>query len=271
MSSILKALEKAEESNSKRQAGESGLIRSRRHRPTWVMPAAVLCGAAVATLATYAAMGGFSRHATVASAPAVVAKTETVVVAPLNPVVETPAAAPAQTLPAEPAAATPAPNPQVAPVAIPAPLAATKAASLMPPKIAPLVNSKAAPLPSLRAGSLGNPKVAAQPIGKARAVAKVSAPQPVSVQPAAVQVAPAPVAVRETAPAVAPAPALPELKVSGIAWQGKGESSFAVVNGRAVLQGATVDGFKVIEIHRDVVKFSNGQKTFEVPLGEEEK
>ena len=268
MSSILKALEKAEESNSKRPAGESGLIRSRRHRPTWVMPVAVLCGAAVATLATYAAMGGFSRHAPVASAPAVVAKTETVVVAPLNPVVETPAAAPAQTLPAEPAAATTAPNPQAAPVVNSAPLAATKT-SLAPPKIAPLVNPKAAPLPGLRAGSLG--KAAVLPTGKARAVAKVAVSQPVLVQPAAVQVAPAPVAVRETAPAAAPAPALPELKVSGIAWQGKGESSFAVVNGRAVLQGATVDGFKVIEIHQDVVKFSNGQKTFEVPLGEEEK
>jgi general secretion pathway protein B len=267
MSSILKALEKAEESNSKRPAGESGLIRSRRHRPTWVMPVAVFCGAAVATLATYAAMGGFSRHAPVASAPAVVAKAATVVVAPLNPVVETPAAAPAQTLPAEPAGATPAPIQQAVPVVNPAPSGATKAVSLSPPKIAPLVSPKAAPLPSLRAGSLGNPKVAAQPIGKARAIAKVAAPQPVSVQPAAVQVAPAPV----TAPVVAPAPALPELKVSGIAWQGKGESSFAVVNGRAVLQGATVDGFKVLEIHQDVVKFSNGQKTFEVPLGEEEK
>ena len=142
-------------------------------------------------------------------------------------------------------------------------MATTKAAPLTPVV-------KAAPLAILKAAPLSNPKVAL-PVGKPRAVAKAAAPQPVSVQPAVVQVAPVVVApVREAAPAVAPAPAFPDLKVSGIAWQGKGESSFAVVNGRAVLQGGVVDGFKVLEIRPDAVKFSGSNGTFEVPIGKED-
>jgi general secretion pathway protein B len=72
------------------------------------------------------------------------------------------------------------------------------------------------------------------------------------------------------APAVAAVPVHPEPKVSGVAYQNNG-SSFAVVNGRAVLQGGTVDGFKVLEIHQDRVRFSGSNGTFEVPVGDDEK
>jgi general secretion pathway protein B len=123
---------------------------------------------------------------------------------------------------------------------------------------------------NLKGASPAVAKVTLPPAGKARVAAKTAAPR--SAQPAAVQAAPAPMAsLPEGAVAVPPAPSRPELKVSGIAWRGKGESSFAVVNGRAVLQGATVDGFKVLEIQKDLVRFSGSNGNVEVPLGEDEK
>jgi general secretion pathway protein B len=225
MSSILKALEKAEESHStRRNGGDSGLIRTRTHRPSWVMPAAVLCGAVVATLVTFAAMGGFSRQAPVAQVPvaqvpAVVAKTGPVVVAPLNPVIELPAALPEQTPASQSAGALVLPGPKVA------------------------------PLPALT--------------GKAARHAMVPMPHPASVQPSPAQTTPEP-------EATAAEKAAPALRVTGIAWQNNGESSFAVVNGKAVLQGGMVDGFKVMEIHHDMVRFSGSSGTIDVPLGGEE-
>jgi len=252
MSSILKALEKAEESKGpNRMAGESGLIRSRRSRPTWVMPVAVLGGAAVAALVTFAAMGGFSGHAPVAQAPVAVAKSAPVVVAPLNPVIETPAAPPEQAVPAESAepAGVAGWNSGTAanPIAVPA------------AKALPAANKKTAV-----------PTAVPLPVGRSRVVP--AAPRRASVQPAPAQAATVQTApVPAPAPAVAPAPATPELKVSGIAWQGKGESSFAVVNGRAVLQGGVVDGYKVLEIHQDMVRFSGSNGNIDVPLGGDDK
>ena len=64
MSSILKALEKVDESQrTRRPAGTGGLPKARGRRPTWVIPVCTLGGAAIATLATYAIMGGFSHPA----------------------------------------------------------------------------------------------------------------------------------------------------------------------------------------------------------------
>ena len=239
MSSILKALEKAEESHStRRNGGDGGLIRARKQRPTWVMPVAVLCGAAVATLVTFAAMGGFSRQPQVAAVaqlapvPAVAAKTAPVIVAPLNPVTELPAVMPAQALPSQ-------------------------------------------PLPSQPVGALvaPSPKVPQLPVlqGKAVRSATVPVPHPASAQRVPVQAAPVQAAPVQAAsePEVAPAHAGPVLKVTGIAWQNNGESSFAVVNGRAVLQGGMVDGFKVMEIHHDMVRFSGSSGTIDVPMGDE--
>ena len=253
MSSILKALEKAEESSSPRRIGaENDLIRSRRSRPTWVMPVAVLCGAGLATLATFAAMGGFSRHTSAAVPPVVAAKAAPVVVAPLNPVVEAPAAPVEQAVSVEPAGALQVPNQATAPAWN------QKAAPVANQKPAPLLKAKAVPLPA----------------PKSRAVTAL-VPQPASAHPSSVQApfqtAPVRAApVHQAAPVLAPAPTGPELKVSGIAWQNKGESSFAVVNGHAVLQGGMVDGFKVLEIRQDAVKFSGPSGNFEVPLGDDE-
>ena len=246
MSSILKALEKVEESNStKRVAGDSALIRSRKSRPVWVMPVAVLCGAGVATLATFAAMGGFSRHAPVAQASLVVAKAAPVVVAPLNQVVETPVLAPEQAPPVDPALLIPG------------------------SKSAPVANLKGSPVANPKAVAAVNPKAVSRSTGKSAAASAAAVPGSASLQPASVQPAPAQAApVSQVVPA--PAPARPELKVSGIVWQKNGESSFAVVNNRAVQQGGTVDGYKVLEIHHDMVRFSGRDGNVDVPLGDDE-
>ena len=268
MSSILKALEKAEESNStKRMAGDSDLIRSRKSRPTWVLPGAVLGTAALAVLVTFAIMGGFSRPAPSAKLPVVVTKTAPApsVATPVNTVIETPAIVPEQAAPGGSVKAAPVPGPK-APLVSNRKAAAKPEAKVTPQvnaKAAPQVNAKAAPQVSAKVTSPLKSKTATLPVGKAQAaVTKVQA-VPAQTAPAQARV--------EAAPAVVPVPAHPEPKVSGIAWQSTGESSFAVVNGRAVLQGSTVDGFKVLEIHQDAVKFSGSNGTFEVLLGGEEK
>ena len=67
MSSILKALQKLEEDRATRRQGPpditSGLLKSTKpRRPrTWLMPVSLLAVAAGTALATYIAMGGFSR------------------------------------------------------------------------------------------------------------------------------------------------------------------------------------------------------------------
>jgi general secretion pathway protein B len=264
MSSILKALEKAEESNStKRMASDRDLIRSRKSRPSWVMPGAVLCAAALATLATFAVMGGFSRHTPSVPAPAVVARVvpvpapapAPVVPTPANTVIETPVVVPDQASPAGSTRATAPPT--SAPAALP------KTAAKVTAKVAPQANAQVIVPATGKVSSPIKAKTATAPAAKIRAAATKAPVAPV--QATTSQARP------DAAPAVVVSPAHPEPKVSGIAWQNNGESSFAVVNGRAVLQGSTVDGFKVLEIHQDAVKFSGSNGSFEVPLGGEEK
>jgi len=260
MSSILKALEKAEESKSpRRMAGDGGLIRSRTTRPVWVMPVAVLCGAGAAALVTFAAMGGFSRHTATAPAPVAVAKVTPGAVAPASPVLETPAAPPVPAAVARPGAPVGAPQ---APGASSVTLAHPYAAPVSKPRSTPASNRKAATPPVTQA---------AAPAGRPRAAA-AAAPERVSAQPSPVGAASVPTATVPSA-AVAPTPAAtaPQLKVTGIAWQGKGESSFAVVNGRAVLQGGVVDGYKVLEIRQDSVRLSGSGGNIDVPLEGDDK
>jgi general secretion pathway protein B len=60
---------------------------------------------------------------------------------------------------------------------------------------------------------------------------------------------------------------IPALNVSGIAWQKGGAERFAMINGKPVAEGATVDGARVEEIFPDRVRFSFANRTFEVSLG----
>lgn len=277
MSSILKALEKAEESsNPRRPAGDSGMIRSNRKRTRLLLPAAVLGGAGVAALVTFAVMGGFSRSKPGAKVSGAL-KADVVKVEPMNVVQEgapvqggagLPAGAQPRLAPAAPApvrAATPAPVRSVAPP--------TRAASAptAAPKGAAVAAKQAQTHPTAKAAPVAGPKVTG-PLRKGTAVpVRAAGTGSPAASPAPVKAGPAPVVeVAPVAPAAVPAAHRPQLKVSGIAYQGNGEGSFAVVNGRAVLQGGTIDGYKVLEIRQDSVKFSGNGGTFEVPLEQNE-
>jgi general secretion pathway protein B len=62
-------------------------------------------------------------------------------------------------------------------------------------------------------------------------------------------------------------PADAAFTVSGIAWNKDSADRLAVVNGQPLTTGSAVGGALVEEILPDRVRFSQGGKTFEVPLG----
>ena len=94
----------------------------------------------------------------------------------------------------------------------------------------------------------------------ARPAPVMVAPPPQPVEPPKVEKPAAP-----SPPAAEPGP--PALKVDGIAWQKGNAERLAIVNGRAVSEGAVVEGARVEEIFPDRVRFSINDKTFEVPMG----
>ena len=59
----------------------------------------------------------------------------------------------------------------------------------------------------------------------------------------------------------------PKVTVSGIAYNTTPADRLAVINGVPMGEGKTVSGVKVEEILPDKVRFSLGQKSFEVPVG----
>ncbi|HBG07723.1 MAG: hypothetical protein A2075_10455 [Geobacteraceae bacterium GWC2_58_44] len=246
MSSILKALEKVEESqNTRRDGGAGGFKKGRERRRAWLMPAGILGGAAVATLVTFAAMGGFSRSAAPVQEVKAVVKPAPVVVAPLYPVTEGPAAQPEQTLPVEPEEVVAVPNPKASPA--PAPTLTAMAAA-KPKRVT------AGAIPVLRPSSLRPSPLQA-----------VSVPTntPVQAAPAAVEAPP----VFETEPQLTREKPRAEFRVTGIAWQKDSASSAAIVNGRSVQQGSMVNGYKIEAILEDKVIFSSSSGKLEVLLG----
>ncbi|MBJ6749710.1 hypothetical protein [Geomonas anaerohicana] len=277
MSSILKALEKVDESQrSRRPAGTGGLPKARGRRPAWMIPVCTLGGAAIATLATYALMGGFSHR----PAQVAVQGADTVTAAPV-------AAAPAKAAPAvrveakEVVAERTAAAPAVAPVApvkpaqpvtepakiaaksAPVPAATTKQAAQPVAKPVTQAAAKAATPPQIPV------KVAAKQLAQPSVAAKApTVAQPAPVHQAVVQPAPVVAASAPAAAPVAPQKSRPEIRVSGIAWQNSSEASFAMVNGSAMRQGNVVNGYKIEQIYEDSVRFSNGKgNTLVVPLG----
>lgn len=228
MSSILKALEKVEESHARRNAGASGLVRARERRAAWVVPAWALGGATVAALATFAVMGGFSRPAApVAQQVDAAAKPAPVVVSPLVPGAEAPGAQPEEAGPNQAAEVFAVPIPKVLPAPHPT----------SPPK-------------------------------KAVPVAAVAVTRPAPVHSSAAQAAPAmAIPVSEETPQAIEEKPRQEIRVTGIAWQKDSASSLAMVNGRPVREGALVDGFKLEEILEDSVRFSGSNGKLTIPLG----
>lgn len=70
--------------------------------------------------------------------------------------------------------------------------------------------------------------------------------------------------VEKSAPVYGEAPA--DIKVSGIAWQEERSARRVVVNGFLFREGGVVSGARITEILRDRVRFSSGEKLFEVHL-----
>lgn len=241
MSSILKALEKVEDAqNQKRNPAAGGLGRKRERRPAWLIPAWSLGGAAVATLVTYAIMGGFGKSAPPAAL--VVATAPQPPAQPIAPVAK--AAVPAAPAPVKPVAAPVAVRPQQTRHEVKAPVRKQQVASV--------------------------PKPAAKPAVKPQRSLKV--PEPLlPVRPAAVHAAPALAAPVAAQPSRAVSSEKhQEIRVTGIAWQNDSQSSFAMVNGRPVRQGAVVDGYKVEQIFEDSVRFTGSKGPVTIPLGASE-
>lgn len=279
MSSILKALEKVEEAQSgRRSGGAGGFIKRRERRPPWVLPAGVLGGALVAALATFAAMGGFSRQgkqatvAAVATQAAPVAQAEPVQAAPVGKMVAAAQAKPVR----EVAASSLRPGESVPATAkgrVAVTVAATTKKAAQPAKTAAAVAKKQHKTEKSEkkserrvARSEQHRSSESGPSRRQAEIVRVQIPAPPAVAakaPAVVAAAPAPVA----AVAHVAEKARPSIKVTGIAWQNDSASSVAMVNGRSVQQGSVVDGYKVERIFEDKVRFSGSQGKLEVPLG----
>lgn len=254
MSSILKALEKVEEAKNPRRSSGAGLGRGRERRAAWVIPAWALGGGAVAALVTFSLMGGFSksasRHPEQASVP------QTIVVPPLNVVPEAPASAAGKTALKTAKAAVPQAAPKAVKASSTAPAQASKSGH--PAADTAAARKKQADAPERKPAQKASAK---QEIVYSRTdVAASKTASSRSAVPHAAVALPAepPQSVEKPRPAV---------RVTGIAWQRDGESSFAMVNGRPVRQGGVVDGYKVDQINENSVRFSGSNGTLTVPLG----
>ncbi len=230
MSSILKALQKAEEEKAARRnagplAADIGRIRPDRGRkPRWVMLAAMAAVAVVAVLATFTFMGGFSQRKRVA------AQTATGNAAPSTQVQPVTVTIPVTTsLPRPDAVAVPSPKERSGPDKSPA-------AVILP-------QQHTAYLPAKTPAASAVPVIGSEHARPAR------------------QTAVAPPSGQHTAT---------DFKVTGIAWQKESASRIAVVNGASVVQGATVDGARVEEIFPDRVRLTMDNRSFDVPLGKTE-
>jgi general secretion pathway protein B len=61
---------------------------------------------------------------------------------------------------------------------------------------------------------------------------------------------------------------VPALRVNGIAFQGGGADSVAMINGEPFSSGAVINGAKIEEIHKNKVRFSYNGEVFEILLGQ---
>jgi general secretion pathway protein B len=64
-------------------------------------------------------------------------------------------------------------------------------------------------------------------------------------------------------------PHLPQLTVSGIAWQKDSASRLAVINGSSVSEGATVEGARIDEIFQDRVRIFHNGRFIDLYLGKD--
>jgi general secretion pathway protein B len=240
MSTILKALQKLEQDKASRHTKEpelSGAIIKAPHRrnapSAWVLPVSICLVALISILATFTVMGGFTHHI----------------------------------LPDEKKSnSTSASNASPHPDSTPA-----QSAIIQTPEPKPVQSDSA----SNRRIITSAPPRDNQPTSSPSSLQVISAPQyqtlqskqttiaaptqqTVIDQPSDLQVAPTPAT-----------PHLPQLTVSGIAWQKDSASRLAVINGNSVSEGATVEGARIDEIFQDKVRISHNGRFIDLYLGKD--
>jgi len=248
MSSILEALKKLEDEKTQRQSGgvpiASRVVRSRREkqRPKWHLLLEMTAVAAVAVLATYLIIGGRSTPPKSGEEmPAV----ENMQPAP-HP--QTLTAPPPQTLTGPHSQTLTAPHPQTHTALQPQ----RPTTPAPPPRMEPSVQ----PTPKRTIRALPSPSPV---LPKETPSIDMHYPQ--------TQASPPP------PPSFPPPPGQdakqigPSLTLSGIGWRKDSADRLAIVNGRPVREGETIDGARVEEIYPDRVRFSVGDRTVEVSLG----
>lgn len=239
MSSILKALKKLEQEKTVRR-GENpdiarGILRNApkgKKRPRWLFPVSVAGAALVASLFTFALMAGFQP-----------ANRTAVTVARSQEAVGTPIV-PAQ--------------------GVSAPLTgSSEALSRIEPqsdRVVPKAGRTAkAPVPGKSQSAGIRPAGSLPEAAWETPSLPADAPSPPKAQESAGK------AGQLTKPSVGHF--LPNLAVTGIAWQKDSTDRVAVVNGISVSEGVMVEGARVEEIFQDRVRFSFDKQIFDISLG----
>jgi len=235
MSSILKALKRIEQQKMVRKSADhdiAWIVRGEDFRPEkkrqWPMFVSLVAVALLAVLSTYWFMGGFQG----AARDSLSRPQEELRSASGIPVVTVPVSA--------------------QPARSDSPPVSTPDSATIPPAVAnrPAGNGLRRPTGevSLKNGLQG---------GERQAIAPPRAPQPQAALPPRPEPAPAPQASKIS---------LPDLNVTGIAWEKDSPVLLAIVNGTSVVEGSLVNGAKVEKILPDRVRFTFENRSFEVPL-----
>ncbi len=244
MSYILDALKKLESEKSKKSRSDGmvniagALLRDEPRRASsgsgiaWKVAAVVVSASLATFAATWFVLHADKKQERPKSPPIM----QTPPVARVAPPVASPPVAPVQ----PPSAPVPSPEAPEAPEA-PAPATKPPTPSVLPPKPQAVVPSASVADDDVSVGKqVERPKKQ-----KKQDVRSVAAERP-------------------EAQTLSPAPA--DIKVSGIAWQDERNARRAVVNGFLLHEGSVVSGARVTDILKDRVRFSSGDKNFEVPL-----
>ena len=241
MSTILKALQKLEKDKASRHTKEpdlSGAIIKAPHRrnapSTWLLPVSICLVALISILATFTVMGGFTRHIL----PDVKKSNSTT------------------STNASPHSASPTAQSAVIQTKEPKPVQSDSASNRK-------INTSAPPRDNQPTQNPSSLQVISAPQSQAlptkQTTTATHAQQTAIDQPSDMQVAQPPVT-----------PHLPQLTVSGIAWQKDSASRLAVINGSSVSEGETVEGARVDEIFQDKVRISHNGRFIDLYLGKDQ-
>ena len=253
MSSILKALKKLEEEKAAKQGQRVditkdifGAAQQPATGPRWPLIAVGATGAVALGVAAYFFI---AKPGTRPMPPPAPAETRQISVAP-SPVPV-----------GEPLTVVPQPS-QKARTGAPKPVP-SRVVHLSPPKSVAVKPKAPVPATTRPAKETALPKAPAPYL-----IPAITANHPVLSSPPAALQQIKPAGPGATSPSPSPvAAATPKITVSGIAYNKDAADRLAVINGVPVGEGKSVSGVIVEEIMPDKVRFSLGQKSFEVPVG----